>query len=181
MPRTCTNPTTSLHSTYLPEPRRRPRPALPAKLQPAEAAPLNLPDLRRRDARLHTEQIGRRATFLPREQRALIAALYQHGHSYTQLAAISGQPVRRLRREVQRILHRLASPEFAFVALHLESWPATMRRVAQSCVLGGDPVRTAARDLCLSLHTVRKYRNLVRLLAAGPGNEFAASARSKAG
>jgi hypothetical protein len=128
---------------------------------------LRLPDLRCRDARAHSEQIAQRARFLPREQRALITAIYEQGQSYKQLAAISGQPVRCLRRGVQRILQRLASPEFAFVALHMDAWPLTMRRVAQSCVLAGQPVRSASESLRLSLHTVRKYRALVRHMATG--------------
>lgn len=128
---------------------------------------LRLPDLRRRNARLHNEQIAQRARYLPREQRALVAAIYEQGHSYKQLAALSGQPVRCLRREVQRILQRLASPEFAYVAIHMDGWPLTMRRVAQSCVLAGEPVRSASESLRLSLHTVRKYRGIVRHMAIG--------------
>lgn len=146
-----------------------------------EKRTLNLPDLRRRDARIHIEQIIGRAAYLPREERALIMAVYQQGQSYAQLADLCGQSARCLRREVKRILQRMASREFAFVAVNMDSWPSTMRRVAQTCVLEGAPVRSASASLQLSLHTVRKHRTMVRFLAEGIGMSVIHPTRSKAG
>ena len=148
---------------------------------PCDPLAFSLPDLRRRNARLHSEQISLRARFLPKDQRALISAIYEQGQSCVQVAAMCGLPVRGVRREVQKILHRLATPEFTFVALHMDSWCHTMRRVAQCCVLGGVPVRRASATLRLSLHTVRKDRSIVRHLASGAHAEPHEVLRSRAG
>lgn len=93
--------------TPRPTPREGERPAWP-------------PDLRRRDARRNAEQIAGRAQFLPRHERCMITAFYEQGRNIAELAALSGQSPRSLRREVRRILARLTSPEFAFVAVNLD-------------------------------------------------------------
>lgn len=56
-----------------------------------------------------------------------------------------------------------------------------MRRVAQSCVLDGVPVRRASQSLRLSLHTVRKHREMIRVLAANGSLEHPAMGRGRAG
>lgn len=127
------------------------------------------PDLRRRNARSHAEQIAGRAQFLPREEHALISAVYEQGRSISELALLSGKPPRTLRRDVRRIVQRLAAPEFAFVVLHADTWSGTLRRVARCCVVEGFPVRKAAQSLHLSLHTVRKHREMIRLMAMAAG------------
>lgn len=156
-------------------------PPIPSRTQVPAPDPSPTPDFRRRDARSYAEQITGRARFLPRPERCLITAIYERGTSISDLATLAGQPARSLRREVHRILRRLTSPEFAFVALHMDAWPITMRRVAQACILEGVPVRQASRTLELSLHTVRKHRESIRTLAAGPSLDFTARLRSKAG
>jgi hypothetical protein len=139
------------------------------------------PDLRRRDARRHAEQIAERAQFLPRHERCLITAFYEQGRNIAELAALSGQSPRSLRREIRRVLARLTSPEFAFVVVNLDRWPSTMRRVAQSCVLDGVPVRRASQTLRLSLHTVRKHRETIRMLAVGERHDLAVTGRGRPG
>jgi transposase len=196
MPLTCTNPpsapSTRSPALRLAPPRAR-RPELPDdplddparnpgdNHHPADAAgprEIHLTDLRLRDARLRIAHIASRAAFLPSEQRILIKAIYEEGYTCVEVAALSGQSARTIRREVQRILHRMASTEFVFVAQHLQEWPVTMRRVAQSCILGGEPVRSAASTLHLSLHTVRRNRDMVRLLATGGLSQSAPATRS---
>jgi hypothetical protein len=140
-------------------------PYVPVPHAPAPDLPGGPPDLRRRDARSHAEQIAGRARFLPREERALISAVYEQGRSIAELAALCGKEPRALRRDVRRIVQRLAAPEFAFVVLHADSWSGSMGRVARCCIVEGYPVRRAAQALRLSLHTVRKHRDMVRAMA----------------
>lgn len=173
MPEFCTN------STDLPAPER---PASqPFSTAPTLDRPPRVTDLRRRDARLHAEQIAGRARFLPRAERALILAVYEQGRTISDLAALCGRSPRSLRRELRRILRRITSPEYAFVVVHRDNWSATMRRVAQSCIIDGVPVRRASQSLSLSLHTVRKHRDIIRLLSEGASSVALASTRSRAG
>lgn len=167
-------------------PQTRPRPAVrtPDHQDPDDPAPapaLAVPDLRRRNARREAEIISERAAFLPREQQALVRAVYHEGRSIVDLAPLLGVPTRTLRRQLRRLLIRLSSPEFAYVAVHMHSWPRTMHRVAESCILHGQTVRGTSSLLHVSLHTVRKYRDMVLALSAASAQQSSDTRRSKAG
>ena len=53
---------------------------------------------------------------------------------------------------------------FAFVIIHREQWPPTRRKVANETILHGLPLRAAAKQLDLSLHTVRRHADAIRVM-----------------
>lgn len=121
-------------------------------------------DLRRRHGREAAEAIVSRAVWLPDAERHLVQAIFGEGKSVLDLALLMSQPVRSLRTRVRRIVERLTSPAFAFVALNLERWPATMKRVGDACVFRGLTIKQAAADLNVSYYTVRRHLDVIRTL-----------------
>lgn len=121
-------------------------------------------DLRRRRRRELAEQIVRRADWLPREDKSILQAIYEDGRSVTEVAVLRGDSPRQLRRRVHRLVERVLSQKFTFVAAHLPSWSPTRRRVAEACVLHGLSLRRAAERLGLSHHTVRRNYEAVHAL-----------------
>lgn len=110
------------------------------------------------------EQLVERAVHLPPDDRALIQAVYGDGKNVAEIARLAREDPRSLRRRVRRIVKRLAAPEYAFVVLQASRWSRTRRRVAEVCILHGRSMRTAATELNLSLHTVRRHHDAVRAL-----------------
>jgi len=134
---------------------------LDALLQPT---PL---DLRRRDRQDLARRIAHMAEWLPQADRALLRAVYDSGQPVADLARIAGQHPRSLRRRVRRLTARVLSSRYLFVVSHMADWPATRRKVARACVIQGLSMRAAARQLGLSLHTVRMHHAAIRALAEG--------------
>ena len=125
-------------------------------------------DLRRRQTRVQTESLLARAQWLCRSERELIGSIYEQGRRVSDVAAMMDVDPRWLRSKVRRIVQRVSTPEFAFVALHLHDWPPSTQKVARACVLEGRSQRDAARTLKMSLHTVRKHRDaIVRMAQLG--------------
>ena len=142
-------------------------------------------DRRRRVRRELANTLVDRAKWLPQPDRALVEAVFGDGKSIAEIwelgilasasshAPTLGDPrtsqknherevqLRRLRRHLARLIKRLTTPRFAYVAAGMDTWPATRRRVAMACVLRGHSIRKAARELDLSFHTVRQ--NLQRI------------------
>lgn len=121
-------------------------------------------DLRRRRRRDIVEQIVRRADWLPRDDRTILCAIYEDGRSVTEVAQLRGDDPRRLRRHVRRLVQRIMSPKYLFVAAHKGAWTPTRRRVAEACVLHGLSLRGAAERLQLTHHTVRHHYHAVNAL-----------------
>lgn len=132
-------------------------------------------DLRRREARAALiAQLAARADLLPPEDRALLKAVYERGMPVARLAELRGGPAEAgtLRRRLRRLVERVLSPEFEFVARHRAGWSAARRRIATAMVLHGLSQRQAAAALGLSPHVVRRHRDAVRALfdaAVGAG------------
>jgi hypothetical protein len=128
-------------------------------------------DLRRRRARDIAEQIVRRSDWLSREDRFILKAVYEDGKSVTDIATLRGDDPRRLQRRVRKLVERVLSQKFAFVAAHKSAWTPTRRRVAEACVLQGLSLRRATASLKLTHHTVRRNYDAVNALyeaAMGP-------------
>ena len=116
------------------------------------------------DRRRAAEAIVRKAAWLRGDERALLEAVFGQGRSCADLARLIGVPADTVRRRVRRATKRAGSDLFAFVAMHAESWGPTRRRVAIACVLHGRSMRCAAKELGLSLHTVRRERHAIDAL-----------------
>ena len=126
--------------------------------------PSEATDLRRRHRRDMVDRVLAAAAHLPDEDRLLVEAVYRDGRSVVDLATISGAEPRTLRRHIRRLIARVLSPRYAFVALHAPDWSPTRRRVASACVLAGRSLRAASADLSLSLHAVRRHHDAVNAL-----------------
>ncbi len=116
---------------------------------------------RHRDA---AEKLLDYADFLESADRALLRAIFDRGLSATEFARAMGQPPRRVRQRVQRLVQRLGSTPFQFVLRNRYAWSAARRQVAESIFLRGLTQRRAAAQLGLSLHQVRQEIERVRAL-----------------
>ena len=121
-------------------------------------------DLRRREPRAHAEAILALARFIQPQDRALLTAIYEQGHCAAQLAALTHQDPRTIRRRIRNLLTRFKSPLFAFVATNLRQWPPTRQRIAVLCILQGIPIREAAARTGLTIHAVRRHLDQIKLL-----------------
>ncbi|MBC7771233.1 MAG: hypothetical protein H7210_01935 [Pyrinomonadaceae bacterium] len=121
-------------------------------------------DLRRRHGREAAEALVLRATWLPDCDRQLVLAVYEEGKSVIDLASLMKQPVRTLRARVRRLVERITSPIFAFVALNLDQWPMMLKRVAEACVVRGLTIKEASAELRISYYSVRRHLDLIRTM-----------------
>ncbi|MHC5024344.1 MAG: hypothetical protein ACYTGG_10620, partial [Planctomycetota bacterium] len=117
-----------------------------------------------RSRRRMVEQALEATCWLDDGDRALLQAVLEQGVPVARLARAAGVPTRRLTRRVQRLVRRLADPIVPFVMQHHRDWPPARRRVAETVILRGLSLRTAASRLEMSLHRVRREMSDVRLL-----------------
>ncbi len=117
-------------------------------------------DLRLRRRRDAAETIVARASVLADEDRGLLEAVYDKGHTVQDVARLLGKTdpsqVRQLRKRVRRLVTRISEPRFVFVLTSRHAWPSTRKRVAERCVLRGESMRAASAELGISLHSVRQ-------------------------
>lgn len=114
-------------------------------------------DERRRRRRETSEQLVALFDHLPPQDAALLRAVYVDGKRIRQLAAIVDIPAKSLGTRLQRLIRRVRTPLFSFVAHQSPLWTHDRRRVAQAVVLHGRPLRETCRELQLSLHAVRQH------------------------
>ncbi|TVQ60364.1 MAG: hypothetical protein EA379_08205 [Phycisphaerales bacterium] len=126
-------------------------------------------DLRRRRTRRLSETVLARAEHLDAEEASLIRAVYGQGLSVVEVARLRGEPARALRRRVRRIVARLLTGRFAYVARRRSSFTPTRRRVAEACVLRGMSLREASASLGISFHCVRRHMEAVNALSEQEG------------
>ncbi len=130
---------------------------------PAEAA-----DLRRRRKAEQIDQVLARSDSLPESDRLLLHAVFRDGRTAVELGALTGRSARLIRRRVKALVRRVASAPYVFVLRHMGVWTTQRRRVATACVIHGLSQRRAARELNLSLHTVRRQCGAIRALFDAP-------------
>jgi DNA-directed RNA polymerase specialized sigma24 family protein len=123
-------------------------------------------ELRERMAALVRE----RAPLLAACDRAVLEALVLGGQPVGDVANLLGQPRRRLHRRIHRLLARITSPTFQYVAAHRDEWLPTRRRVAEACFLRGLSQRQASHELQLSLHVVRGHYFAVLAMTEASGD-----------
>lgn len=121
-------------------------------------------DRRRRQGRDLAESLVARAEHLLPKDRALINAIYRDGSSAREVATLTGATPRAVRRRIRSLAQRALDPRFAFVIVHRDQWPITRRKVATETILHGLPLRAAAKQLNLSLHTVRRHADAIRVM-----------------
>jgi hypothetical protein len=107
------------------------------------------------------------AEFLAPTDRTLVRWVYRDGKPVAELAGLLRTPRASLTRRVRKLVDRCRSPEFAFVAAHMNAWPAPMAHVARACVLEGRSVRSAAATLKTTVHAARSLRMVVLAMARG--------------
>lgn len=120
---------------------------------------------RRRRHRDDIERLLDRASHLPATDRVLVEQVYRHGVPVVDIARLSGQPPRKLRRRLARLLKRMNSPLFAFLIRHGDQLPQPLRRTGELIVLEGHSLRRAVSLSEQSLHRVREHLRTLQTLA----------------
>ncbi len=110
------------------------------------------------------EQVSLRAEPLPPGDRALLDAAFRDGKTAVEIALLTGEDHRIVRRRIRRLAVRVMSPRYVFVLRERARWPATRRRVGEVCVLRGRSMRAACLELGMSMHMVRRQRELIDAL-----------------
>lgn len=121
-------------------------------------------DLRRGLTPTELERVMGRLDLLPTRERALLEAMFHDGRSAVQIATLTGEEPRTIRRQIRLVVARVLSPKFGFVMRHCGQWPASRRRVGQACVLWGFSARMTARELGITLHAVRRQLDAIHAL-----------------
>ena len=130
------------------------------------------------DLRLHKEptlanQLVARVEFLPTAERVLLEQVYIQGWPVARVAALTGEPTRKVRRRAKRLAARALTPMFLEVALHSAGWPREMRAVGAAIFVRGLSIRAAARDLDLPYRSAMLHAHTICALAKTPKTEIA--------
>ena len=120
---------------------------------------------RRVGARQRAETVLALAEHLPEDDRVLLRQVFELGLTVPQIARQMDRPRGRVYRRVQRVLRRMATPLFRYVAGHQRILPAELRPVATFCVLAGLSVRHAAGRSRMTLHEIRCRLQALKMLA----------------
>lgn len=120
---------------------------------------------RRQGARDRVESVLGLAEHLPEDDRLLLRQVYELGLTVPQIARQMQRPRGQVYRRVQRVLRRMGSPLFRYVAGHQRILPAELRPVATHCVLSGLSVRRAADRSRMTLHEIRSRLQALKMLA----------------
>lgn len=126
-------------------------------------------DFRRRADREFVERILQRSEHLRDHDRQLLNLIFAGGKTAVDAASLLDKPPRAVRRQLRKLVLRLNSPRYLFVALHHKGWPPTRRGVAVACFLNGRSMSRAASELRLSYHTVRRHHDAIAALAEAAG------------
>ncbi|MEM1330393.1 MAG: hypothetical protein AAGG07_07515 [Planctomycetota bacterium] len=121
-------------------------------------------DLRRRRRADTARRLVELADPLPEHERALVRHVFDQGRPVTELAALLGEPVRRVRLRIRKLVDRLTDPRFSFVLARSRDWPSSRRSIAEACFVRGESMREASDRLGMSLHTVRRHRDAVEAM-----------------
>lgn len=143
-----------------------------AGIDPARAG-----DLRRRRRVELADHLLERAAWLPERDQQLVESVYRRGQTAVELARLTGEPPRTVRRRIKRLVDRLLDQRTAFVATRRAHWPRTRRTIAERVVLHGGSMRSAARELGISLHAVRRHMDAIQNQFEGAAAEWRAAQR----
>lgn len=118
-------------------------------------------DLRRKANPDVQDLLRARMDVLDADEQALLRAMYFDGKSAVELAALTGDRPRAVRRRARRIASRVLSAQFIFVQRQKDLWPVPRRRVAVEVFVHGRSLREAAAGLRMNLYTVRRHHEAV--------------------
>ncbi len=121
-------------------------------------------DRRRLEHQTLAERILHRCELLEPADRALLESIYSDHVPIARLARVRGQSPRQVRRRVKRLIERLLCPTTDFVLARRREWEKQRWQAARLHLVAGRGLAETARDLGLTLHTVRKHVEAVRTL-----------------
>ena len=116
-------------------------------------------DLRRDSTQAHDE-VTLWADFLADPDRAILHSIFLHNVQIRTLAASGRTAADTLRKRIRRLLQRISSIEFQFIARNLAVLPPPTRAIAQLCILQGRSISEAAAELRLAPNYVRQHRRM---------------------
>jgi len=119
-------------------------------------------DLRQKLPESRADTIARRAEWLDDPDRTLLITMFRDGCPATEIARLTGEDARRVRRRVRRAVTRALDPALPMVVTNASSWSATRRRVAHALFRSGLSIRETARRLGLTIHEVLRHRDAIR-------------------
>ncbi|MEQ8770301.1 MAG: hypothetical protein RIB60_07310 [Phycisphaerales bacterium] len=121
-------------------------------------------DLRRRRQGAWVDRVLDRAEWLPASERTLVESVFRDGRTAVEIAHLTREDPRAVRRRVRRAVDRAMSDRLAFVMRARAGWSPTRRRVADLTIVEGVSMRIASQRLGLSYHTVRRHKEAIEAL-----------------
>lgn len=128
-------------------------------------------DLRRKREGDFSDTMVRRAHWLEPDDRELVLAMFQRDQSASEIALLSNEDPRNIRRRLKHLIARLNDPTVAYVVAHHKQWPRTRRAIARELYIRGRTMRQASERFRMSLHSVRKHRDAIETMCQAQGND----------
>lgn len=105
-----------------------------------------------------------RLEFLPPRDRALLEEVFVRGRRLSEVAALTGEGARRVRRRVVKLVERVSSPGFDAVVLRKSGWPAAMSAVGEAVFLRGLPAWAAGKEAGVCRSRAQEYARAIRAI-----------------
>jgi len=119
---------------------------------------------RRQQRRRAVEQILDQTHWLGEGEQALVEAVLRDGRSIASVGRAAGVDPRKLQRKYKKIIQRMRTPMFRYVAKNHDLLPRETQAVAKRFFLQGLTQRESAKACGLSLHRVRTLLLMVQTL-----------------
>lgn len=110
------------------------------------------------------ETLLNRASFLDKQDQALLVQVLERGSTATEIAELTGESARNVQRKIKGLMERLANPEVVNVMRHYHEWESLTGRVALCLWVKKWTLRYTAKNLETTLHDVRQRQTAVRTL-----------------
>jgi DNA-directed RNA polymerase specialized sigma24 family protein len=133
---------------------------------PGEARRVTDADLRCGLPKGAVDRLMEGAAGLPVNDQALLRAIFIEERPATDVAPLTGRSARMVRKRIRDLTRRVLSPRYQFVLREGAGWPTLLRRVGFAHYIDGRTLRRTARDLGVSLHSVRAQRDAIEALFA---------------
>lgn len=117
-------------------------------------------DLRRTEASFAQDEVTLWADFRADTDRAVLHSIFLHNMQIRSIAAAGRTSADTLRKRIRRLLQRITSTEFQFIAKNLAVLPPPTKAIAQLCILQGFSISEAAAKLRLTPNYVRQHRRM---------------------
>ena len=117
-------------------------------------------DLRRTEVSQAQDEVTLWSDFLADCDRAVLHSVFLHNMQVRAVAAASRTSPDTLRKRIRRLLQRITSSEFQFIARHIAVLPPPTKAIAQLCILQGFSISEASEKLRLAPNYVRQHRRM---------------------